>query len=65
MENQINEFKEYILLVHLPLNYGPDKAKQVREHWNTLLDTWKANGTYITSFVYPNDDTLLLVQKNL
>ena len=31
----------------------------MREHWNTLLDTWKANGTYITSFVYPNDGYLV------
>lgn len=59
MENQINEFKEYILLVRLPLNYGPDKAKEVREKWNTLLDKWKENGPYVTSFVYPNDGYLV------
>jgi predicted ester cyclase len=58
-ENQITEYKDYILLVHLPLNYGPDKAKEVRDQWNMLLEKWKANGTYVTSFVYPNDGYLV------
>jgi uncharacterized protein YciI len=59
MDNQINEFKEYILLVRLPLNYEPENAKEVREQWNTLLEKWKADGTYVTSFVYPNDGYLV------
>jgi uncharacterized protein YciI len=59
MENQNSESKEYILLVRLPLDYGPDKAKEVREQWNVLLDKWKANGTYVTSFVYPADGYLV------
>jgi uncharacterized protein YciI len=59
MDNQINEFKEYILLVRLPLNYGPENAKEVRVQWNTLLEKWKADGTYVTSFVYPNDGYLV------
>src|SRR6186713_3334346 len=59
MENQSNEFKEYILLVRVPVNYGSDKAKEVREKWNTLLNNWKENGTYVTSFVYPNDGYLV------
>lgn len=59
MENQDSQFKEYILLVRLPVNYGPDKAKEVREQWNVLLEKWKADGTYVTSFVYPNDGYLV------
>lgn len=59
MENQITEFKNYILLVYLPLNYGPDNAKEVRSQWNALLEKWKAEGTYNTSFVYPNDGYLV------
>lgn len=59
MENQIDEFKEYILLVRVPLNYGPEQAKEVREQWNMLLDKWKAKGTYVTSFVYPNEGYLV------
>lgn len=55
MENEEVELKEYILLVRLPLNYGPDDAKAVRGQWNSLLDKWKGDRTYITSFVYPND----------
>lgn len=59
MENQITGFKDYILLVHLPLHYGPDQAQEVRAQWNRLLEKWKANGTYVTSFVYPNDGYLV------
>ena len=59
MESQNDKLKEYILLVHLPLNYGQDHAKEVREQWNQLLDKWKADGTYLTSFVYPNDGYLV------
>ena len=59
MKNESSEFKEYILLVHLPLNYGPEQAQEVREQWGRLLDQWKANGTYVTSFVYPNDGYLV------
>ena len=59
MENQNTELKEYILLVRVPFNYGSDNAKEVRELWNTLLEKWKADGTYVTSFVYPNDGYLV------
>jgi hypothetical protein len=59
MKNESSAFKEYILLVHLPTNYGPDQAKEVREQWNKLTDKWKADGTYVTSFVYPNDGYLV------
>lgn len=55
MKNQNDTLKEYILLVYLPLSYGPEEAKEVREQWNKLLAEWKTDGTYITSFVYPND----------
>ena len=59
MENQSTALKEYILLVRLPLDYGPEKAKEVREQWNMLLEKWKANGTYVISFVYPTDGYLV------
>lgn len=57
MENQ--EMKEFILLVRVPQNYGSEQAIEVRSKWNALLEKWKANGTYITSFVYPNDGYLV------
>ena len=59
MENQTTDTKEYILLVRLPLAYGPDDAGAVRGQWNALLDKWKADGTYVTSFVYPNEGYLV------
>lgn len=59
METQTTEFKDYILLVHLPVDYGPDNAKEVRVQWNALLEKWKIDGAYVTSFVYPNDGYLV------
>lgn len=50
--------KNFVLLVYLPLGYGPEQAKAVREDWNALLKKWKADGTYITSYVYPGEGTL-------
>lgn len=59
MENQTEKMKEYILLVHLPRGYGPEQAEAVREQWNALLDQWKSEGKFVTSFVYPNDGYLV------
>ncbi|MES2388588.1 MAG: YciI family protein [Bacteroidota bacterium] len=59
METPNSELKEYILLVRVPLSYGPEQAKEVREQWNALLDKWKADGTFITSYVYPSDGYLV------
>lgn len=47
--------KEYILLIHLPLSYGPADAQAVRAQWTTLTDQWKTDGTYVTSFIGPAD----------
>lgn len=51
--NELKETKEYILLVYVPLEYDTEKAKEVREEWNQLLDEWKSHDIYVTSFVYP------------
>jgi hypothetical protein len=51
--NTTKKVKDYILLVYLPLDYGPEQAKNVREDWNKLLDHWKTDDTYIASYVYP------------
>lgn len=47
--------KEYILLVHLPVNYGSAQAAEVREKWNALTGRWKAGGIFVTSFIFPTE----------
>lgn len=53
MKNQIN-MKEFILLIRLPQDYGSEQALAVREQWNALTGQWKADGTFVTSFVFPS-----------
>lgn len=45
---------EYILLIRLPLPYGPEEAAAVRPRWNALTDQWKADGIFVTSFIFPS-----------
>ncbi len=59
-DNSQKEMKNYILLVYLPLDYGPEQAKTVREDWNRLLDKWKADNVYIKSYVYPAKGHLII-----
>ena len=49
------KMKEYLLLIRLPLSYGPEQADAVRAQWTALTDQWKANGIFVTSFVAPTD----------
>lgn len=50
-----NNMKEFILLNRVPLNYGPDDAKAVIATWNNLTDKWKADGIFVSSFVFPRE----------
>lgn len=45
--------QEYILLVRLPITYGPEQAGAVRAQWTALTDQWKADGIFVTSFIAP------------
>lgn len=47
--------KRYILLIRLPFSYGAEDAAAVRPQWNNLTDRWKADGTFVTSFVFPGE----------
>ncbi|GAA4302970.1 hypothetical protein GCM10023143_05820 [Compostibacter hankyongensis] len=49
------KMKEYILLIRLPIGYGPTQAQAVRTQWTTLTDQWKADGIFVTSFIAPTD----------
>lgn len=54
-----NKMKEYVLLIRLPLNYGQAQATEVRDKWNALTDKWKADGIFVTSFVFPTESYLV------
>lgn len=47
------KMKEYLLLIRLPLSYGPEQAAAVRGQWKALTDRWKADGIFVTSFIAP------------
>jgi len=53
------KMKEYMLLIHLPLSYGPDQASALREKWTALTDQWKANGIFVSSFVFPGESYIV------
>jgi predicted ester cyclase len=57
LSNTLNseKMKEYILIIRLPLSYGPTQAQAVRGQWTTLTDQWKTEGRFVTSFIAPTD----------
>lgn len=57
--------KEFILIVRVPEAYSKDDATAVRPQWNALTDQWKAEGIFITSYIFPNPGYVVLdAQKN-
>lgn len=55
--------KEYILLNHVPLNYGPTEAKKVISIWNTVTENWKRDNVFVSSFVFPNKSVLVSIKE--
>lgn len=55
--------KEFILLIRLPINYGPAEAANVRESWNKLTDKWRAENIFVTSFVFPDEGYVVSSDK--
>lgn len=47
--------KQFSLLVRVPDTYTTEQAKEVGPLWNELLDQWKAEGVYVTSFAFPGE----------
>ncbi|MEX6686340.1 hypothetical protein QTN47_02480 [Danxiaibacter flavus] len=45
--------KEFMLLVRVPLSYSSELAKAVGPKWDKVLENWKANDVYVTSFPFP------------
>jgi len=53
------QMKEFILLVRVPVTYGGEQAKVVNPQWNKVLDKWKADNVFVTSFVFPTESYVL------
>lgn len=62
---EVRASKDFILLVYLPLDYGTEDAKEVRPDWDRLLERWKTEGIYVTSFVYPVKGYLISGQEKV
>lgn len=45
--------KEFMLLVRVPLSYSSGLAKAVGPQWDKVLENWKADDVYVTSFPFP------------
>lgn len=59
------KMKEYILLIRLPLDYGSEQASAVRAKWTALTDQWKADGIFVTSFVFPSESYVVSGNGNV
>lgn len=47
--------KQFILLVRVPADYSPETARAVNPAWNAVTDKWKADGIWVSSFVFPGN----------
>lgn len=55
-----NPMKEYVLLIRLKENpYTPEEFKIVNERWANIVGQWKADGRFVTSFIFPSESYVL------
>ncbi|MCU7552922.1 hypothetical protein OCK74_27635 [Chitinophagaceae bacterium LB-8] len=45
--------KDFSFLVRVPVTYSPEQVKAANVKWNALIEQWKQDGIYITSFPFP------------
>jgi hypothetical protein len=45
--------------VRVPITYTPEQVVAANEVWKVLLDKWKQQNIYITSFPFPSDGSLV------
>lgn len=57
--NKIKKMKEFILLVRVPTTYTAEQAKAVNPEWDIVLNKWKADNYFVTSFVFPGESHVL------
>lgn len=52
--------KEFMLLIRVnAVSYTAEKAKAVNPDWNKVLEKWKADSVFVTSFVFPGESYVL------
>ena len=51
--------KEFILLVRVPVSYNSEQAKAADPEWTKLLDRWRNDRVYVTSFVFPTESFVI------
>jgi hypothetical protein len=56
---KIPNMKEFILLVRVPVTYSSEQAKAVNPKWEIVLNKWKTDDVFVTSFVFPGESYTL------
>ena len=51
--------KEFILLVRVPADYSTEQAKAAGPKWDVVTNKWKADGIWVSSFVFPGNSFVL------
>ena len=53
------KMKEFSFIVRVPLTYSREQVQQAGAIWNSLIEKWKSDGIYITSFPFPGEGYLV------
>jgi len=52
--------KEFMLLIRVnAVTYTAEKSKEVNPVWNKVLEKWKTDSVFVTSFVFPSESYVL------
>lgn len=51
--------QQFSFIVRVPVTYTPEQVAAANEIWKVLLDKWKQENIYITSFPFPSDGFLV------
>lgn len=54
-KTKINNMKEFSFLVRVPVTYSREQVVAANVKWNDLLEQWKKDEIYITSFPFPGE----------
>jgi hypothetical protein len=52
------KMKEFILVVRLPITYTK-QSPEVNEKWAKLVQKWKTDDVFVTSFIFPTEGYVL------
>jgi hypothetical protein len=54
-KTKTNNMKEFSFLVRVPVTYSREQVAAANVKWNALLEQWKKEEIYITSFPFPGE----------